>query len=407
MPLVKLHKFHLIPDTNAIYTPDVRFHASKSFVSVLNDVRKLTEVELFVSKIVADEICFRRHHIACKSAESASKSLQTIASITGKKSPLVSSPLAIKRQTIASFKKWAQSVNARTLPVPHSKIRWRQIIEASLWRELPFTPPPDDASRWEEKGFRDRLIFESVKQHCDIHSDQRIALVTHDELLLSCYRKYLGNKPLISIYGSAEEFLSFLRLEHTTSREGINKKIAANAGAIFYKNDDAACVYTANNLGNFIATSFSLQLLFPKPAPAVGSVAKLFSSLSSPGAIWRPSSDQKIFIQQTTFRELEGENIYHWVTRLEFVQMFKSMPMGQPSSWQTLIPDERMRISKFDVHWTSVIADDTSVSDRGIPDIAKDVSLVENHLLYCDIALKSKYGFPLVANIQPLNNQAG
>jgi hypothetical protein len=104
-----------------------------------------------------------------------------------------------------------------------------------------------------------------------------------------------------------------------------------------------------------------------------------------PSIFWQKISPRKPFVCETQYNKKIGEGVFEWVTRVEFVDLFKQSP---PTD-NLFLPNERIRISKFDVIWTAEISDSREFSNPKL----SGIKLSEGFLEYPLFSTKACYGF--------------
>lgn len=162
MATLALPDYHVLVDTNALYSRAPSDLVSPGFDAALAKVRTLTGISLLVPEIVRLELVARRVRLALKSRESLVKARKNLEACTGLQIQEPPSETVIRKKILALFDAWLGKSGGSLLQVPEGKGIWSRIINDALWRNPPFESAADDEEKSSEKGFRDALICETV-----------------------------------------------------------------------------------------------------------------------------------------------------------------------------------------------------------------------------------------------------
>jgi len=389
MSKFKTPPYILVPDTNILFAKNIGEIVRSSFHEDFQQCSVFASIRILIPEIVRDELLFQKFHIACKSNQNAILNHGHIALITGRSAPKALGEAYLKNCVRTVFNKWAKMFNAEIVKPPYSRIRWSKVIEAAVWRKPPFSLPTDDRDAESEKGFRDAIILETFKEICRVNSRDCVALLTNDGLLRQAVQnlRLPGN---VSCYASMRELLSNLKLAHENRSKEFRAVLAANAQKAFYEIGSAECIYTKFNVPAEVQKRFG-QAINALEEPVQGSrflpaghpvrtMAEVLKALSVAlisdqpakpsqdlAISWKPASDEKIHITETSYQNSTREGAMVWQTRLRFVRAFGH---DGPDIIATMPgADDRLRTADVDVIWSAFSSQEAELSRLQLIDI--------------------------------------
>ena len=170
----------IFSDTNSIYTNSSYFLLSRESKEIINESQAIKEfqVDWYIPQIVFDERVFQTAKKAREHLDSALKIHHLV-----KVSDIPHEELVKKIQN--HFKKELTMLPVKIARLNFSKVKWKDIVNASVYREPPFQ---DDTK---EKGFRDSIILETfLNYYLKNNSIHRIfMLLSNDNKLLEALEK--------------------------------------------------------------------------------------------------------------------------------------------------------------------------------------------------------------------------
>lgn len=377
MDTFKLPSYFVIPDTNILFTPDVRRIACSEFEDQWKSAAQTTKLQLILPEIVAEEILFRRYWEAARANANAAKALNQIAAVTGTTAPILKTEARIKKDIRTVFRKWLSNHQGHIAKTPTSRIRWREVVDAAVWRRPPFSPfCPDKPDS--EKGFRDALILESIVHILRSNPNHHISILTADDLLKTALSPRMSGFKNAALFGSIAEFTSSLRLLSERLNQSFVEAIVAIAPTIFFARDNPDCLYSKAEVYNKIRAQYGKDLDCPveEPSsfgdvlfPALMQISHAIINKDAPKILveadYRPVSDERILMGTTSFVVLSGGR-YSWKTVVEFGRLFLDERMRQTGHSAL---GTKLRVAEFDVHWSCDISAEAKFSNYHLGDI--------------------------------------
>jgi len=239
-------------------------------------------------------------------------------------------------------------VGGAEIPTPHSKIDWRSVIEDAIWRNPPFIENPDL-----EKGFRDRLVMETVANLYETKHVDHIAFVCGDQILTESINTKIGQTDRFIVYKSLGLFRSKIELMSKELEEVFVNAMLTNAGNQFYDQTSESGLYYQFEIQKRIETEFQRFLVLPHPK-------NFFEAAFASG--WEPLPEtKKLIIGETSLNSATGENSYRWKTRTKYLVDYKNGSSGY-------LRESTLEVS-FDVEWKCKISDEAVFSDTCLEEI--------------------------------------
>jgi len=287
----------------------------------------------------------------------ANKELMDVSALTARTYSHRVTAERVKKEVRERFDAWIADKSAEIRPTPITEINWARLIDASVWRRLPFTADPKNPKN--EKGFRDALILETVAAICSsFSSTTNVAFICNDYALRTAADERLGKLESFSSYESLKDFESFIELTTKNLTERFVKSILFRARERFHSdNDSESLVYRDNFLGR-LREEFKFKIDNPS---STDDVLGLFSFGSK---TWVPCRPEDVWITRPQFEKLEGDSTYHWLSKVTFVRLFERETQaigGLPP-----IVGRRLMVLVINVRWKSEVRKDGRFFDCGI-----------------------------------------
>jgi hypothetical protein len=353
--LPKLGPYEIIPDTNALFARDSRKLVSGGFETALAELRKIAPVNLRIPRVVLGEMAYQKFFAALSALQSAEQNLSTIHLVTGEKPQRLPSRDQIKKSILRRYDEWLNSIGGHILKPRIAQRTWEKVVDDAIWRVAPFEHSEDSKI---EKGFRDRVVLESVIQFCKTTENEVVLLCKDGQLvdgMSAC-----GIKSL-SIHPRLEDFASRVRLmKDSAEKEWVNELFQA-ATREFYEKDNPECIYYRGKVYEPISAKTSDSVV---PNSALG-------SLVSP-ANWERKTDERLTIGTTRF-EKNHDGRWVWNTDVKSAAAFAGKDFLD-------LVHESIRITTFSVKWTSVISKTAEIRESKLEAVEiKDRQLVTDN----------------------------
>lgn len=355
----------VIVDTSVLWHNDKTVVVNPEFDAFWEKYSGIFPMKLVIPDVVRGEILFQQRTSALKHLDKATEELQSVYQITKKSYSHRVTPDRIAEQVERRLDSWIEFRAAEIKPVPIADIDWKRVIADSINRVLPFTSDPKHSMS--EKGFRDYMILETVCSVCRFYSaDVNIAFLCGDFTLRQAADKRLAGIQSVSSYESISDFVSFIELTRKNLTERFVKSILAKARAKFHSEPhDPNCLLYKNDFLDQLRDQYATRIENPVATDD-------FLSFLEPGKkTWRHVGDEKVWVTRPQFQSLEGENIYHWNSRVTFVRMYERsqvLPGALPSN------QRRLMVLAVDVHWKAQVRNDGRFFECEIVDTKESTS---------------------------------
>lgn len=206
----------------------------------------------------------------------------------------ISEPI-LKQRVSDAISKHLTTLNLNVVEIEPTKVDWSRIIHNSAYR----LPPFEHGEK--EKGFRDAMIIESLRQLIDqspvTPSVCRIVLVTEDKLLRQAAEEIASGVQNVRIVQDLEELKGLINTLVSEVGEDFISELTPKAQAIFFIKEDKSTLYYKDEIRKKINDQFSAEL-----ASMPDGVTELESNT------W--------FVGKPRFVKKSGQRIF-WVNRIE------------------------------------------------------------------------------------------
>jgi len=258
-------------------------------------------------------------------------------------------------------------VAARRLVPKVRRAVWSKFVEDAIWRIPPFEHSEDSKH---EKGFRDRVVLETVVQLCS-NSTAETILLSGDGLLSKavegCGIKHLTVVPRL------EDFSSRVRLLKETAEKEWVDGLFAEAECVFYSEDNPECLYWREKIHEQINTRVSDLT----PPPSQSGLTAIFEPKT-----WDRQSEEMITLGTTQFEKVD-KGRYEWKTELTSAAAFSGKGMLDDLQ-------ERIRISTFAARWSSLVTETAEIKDVKF----KGISLTDKQMVPDTTDTRSQWSLP-------------
>lgn len=384
MSKIPLPAFTVFPDSNALYSPDVKAPVAPGFMAAWKDLEKGADLKLVVPAIVKDEIISRRVFVASCAISNAAKSMGTVTAVTGISPKPLPSLSYVRRMTERQFVKWCKSIGAETYAVPHATISWKQILRDAVTRVPPFSPHSEN-NEAQDKGFKDAVILKCLEHAVAKLGQRKGIFITKDGLLMQAFDAQFKSGEKCQRFDTLKDFSSYLRLLKENKKTEIAKAIQQNAAAIFYTLNDGNSLYAKYAVYAEIRKRFGLILDSDREHPNMPN----FSTLLNPPL--QPVGEDKLFLRESLFKSFDDATGFLWSTNIEMVKLFTNV--GSSGFGTLLTPsNDRIRITKIAVIWRANI--DAKAQFSGAEVV--DYDFLETKLASADTSNRAAYGYPIL-----------
>jgi hypothetical protein len=356
----------VVVDTTILWHEDKTVVVNPEFDGFWNRYSAIFPMKLLIPDVVRGELLFQQRTSASKHLHKANQELQSVFSITKREYSHRVTLDRIAEQVERRLDSWIEVRGAEVKAAPIQDIDWKQVISDSINRVPPFTSDPKHPMS--EKGFRDYMILETVCSICRFFSnDVNIAFLCGDYTLRQAADKRLGSIESFTSYESIADFVSFIELTRKNLTERFVKSILAKAREKFH-----ALPFDANSLIEKDGFWKRLRAEYASEIENPVATDDFLSFLDVGKKAWNHAGEEKIWVTRPQFQQLEGENIYHWNSRVTFVRMYErvtTLPGVLPAA-----SDRRLMIFPIDVHWKAQVRSDGRFFECEIVDWKKSDS---------------------------------
>lgn len=344
-------KHLLVVDTNELWQETKNKNISEKFEMFWNEHSEKYTLELHIPEIVRGEILFQHTNSALKALNRANHQFENMSRSANKNYKHIVTPAKIRKDVEVKIDRWILSKSAVLEPTPTTKIDWKDIINKAVWRKPPFEEDPN-----KEKGFRDAMILETLREITLNEKSFNIAFVSRDKLLRETAEKELKNNKTLSFFESLEQLSSYLKLMDEKLTNEFIVAIQKRAREKFFDRKTKSGIMMSERIRTVIRTEFGEHFVFPPHLPHRGLLSS--STVNMPTSEWEHLSEETVWIQSPDFVKIENERTYHWSSVVNFVQLFKYRTVGHSTLLAPQNGDVHIRILPFTANWKADVKSD-------------------------------------------------
>lgn len=247
-------KLKVIFDTNVVYTGSASDLLRNEIVELIINHKSLSDIEIewYIPETVIKERIFQMN----KKGNELLPNIQKLEKLLGHNLNITKE--IIEGKVLDVVNKQLVCLGIETIKLDIAAIDWSLIINNSLNRQIPF----EDNEK--EKGFRDALILESLKQVISnspkTKSICRIAFITNDNILNRAASEISGSSSNVNIFSNVSEFVSLINIIDSKITEDLINIIINDSEKLFFVKDDSNTLYYTQSVSKQITEKFPKEL---------------------------------------------------------------------------------------------------------------------------------------------------
>ncbi len=251
---IKKLKLKVIFDTNVVYTGSASDLLRNEIVELINNHKSLSDIEIewLLPETVIKERIFQMN----KRGIELLPAIQKLEKLLGHNLNITKE--IIQERILETVRKQLISYEIKTLKIDTNKVDWENIINNSLNRLVPF----EDNEK--EKGFRDALILECLKQTIEsspiTKSICRIIFITNDNILNEAAAQIGSQSTNVNVFPNIDEFVSLINILDSEITEELINKIINDSDKLFFEKDNTSTLFYSQNLRNKISEDYKDEL---------------------------------------------------------------------------------------------------------------------------------------------------
>ncbi|TLD69391.1 hypothetical protein FEM03_17235 [Phragmitibacter flavus] len=219
-------RYRIYVDSSVAWNDQLTVFLSKTFLSALAKIRTTANIDVRIPRIVADEIIYQKSSLLAAEAAQLRHSKKQVNLATTCPFDDVPDDATLLQQLKKRFDSFLRQHDITIIEPSIRAIDWGRLIYDSTWRQPPFETFSGDKSKW-EKGFRDRLILETIAHDVSTANDTGIAVVCSDIRLRTALKQNLPSEKPVLIFATMSELLDHLELlRHDMTDADIREALA-------------------------------------------------------------------------------------------------------------------------------------------------------------------------------------
>ena len=342
-------------DTNTLFTPKPARSLSQKALATIDACRAITDVSFHAIETVADELAFKRFRLAQSATTNLGKNAQTIREATGIQVGVTIAEADLKQEASRIVEQEFKDANIALLPVPIGEIDWPRIVHDSCWRHCVFANATEE-EKLAEKGFRDRVIMESVLHYSGKAAPpEEVTFISRDALLRDSFEVRCREHGITAAtFDSIDALLNSLKLRHDQRTKGWTEKVLNEIDLVFFDPTNPDCLYLKEGIQEQLVSAFSAAVeneffLRDPAAPRPGGLATLLESLErkNPPPSFRKYGGIRLRVGKTSYKKWNTEARLLWETKIEIACQFSNGHSGAQ-----LFGKEIARILEVGVNWS-------------------------------------------------------
>lgn len=302
--------------------------------------------------VVIGELKYQKYRIALDSLNNATKNFSNLVDATSIRLPELPSPVALRQAIDQKMAEWVEELEATVEPTPFDAIDWKSVEQDSIWRRLPF-----EHIEGSEKGFRDRLVMETVVAFATRHINRSVVMLTKDPALTKAIEQYYQSPKNVEVLESAQALLNQIELLRLNLDKAFVDQVGHRIKRFFFDSTSNKGLVFEWRLFEKVLKSFAPQL---ESLPIDAGVSSFGFNY-----FWKAVTKEKMRVKETSFVERLSNHEYFWRTRIEMHRRFENTSKMLHSQLDQL----KLRMAPFDVFWTVTIGADGQFSDAKLIEI--------------------------------------
>lgn len=278
-------------DTNALFTQAASELVKPEICALINEHSGYTDHK--ITWHMPDVVRHERQYQMERAALALLPSMAKIERVLGHN--LGFNEVILKQRIADAVNTQLGNLNIRIAGIDPQKVDLSTLMLNAVYRRPPFDPGE------KEKGFRDALVVESLRQlvSCSPVTPTvcRIVLVTEDKLLTEAANSATAEATNVRIVSDIEELRGLISTLVSAVGEQFIAEIQPKAHAYFFTKDENSTLYYKENIRQQIREKYSTEL-----------AAKPDGVTESETGTW--------YVGKSRFVKKEGQRIY-WATRIE------------------------------------------------------------------------------------------
>ena len=359
----------MIVDTNILWFKEKGPAVNPEFDTHWDENTALSKIELVIPEVVRGEILFQQTTSATKAFDKAQEQMEVVTSITTNNYKNNTNKNKLQKQITNKFDLWLKTKKGTIEKTPLNKIDWKDVQDSAVWRLDVFSP--DEKNKDAEKGFRDRLIIETIVAFSkkEKRANIQICVISNDFLLRTVTEKKFTHDDRVSCYDSLESFSTYIKLTHEKLTSKFIKSIMMKAAHKFFTPGDSETLYYKESVLSKILSEFDEYINQPEKSEK-GTIANTILGGPSISNSWQQSKTSSWLITSPEFDKLVGERDYHWITKIVRAITFKkdspvlnSLMMPRKGLYESVDTQEKTLFLEFSIYWQANVRKNSTFHD--------------------------------------------
>ena len=366
----KLPEYTVYFDTNTAYSKKLAEPISARLICSIEAARKLTPLDVRIPEVVFEELIYQKFKVAKSVTENLKKNSKNLSDLCSTDGLAIPDDNSIEAGIRKQFEESAKANSFTLLSTPVDDIDWRAVVGDSCWRRPPFEKPKseDDLA---EKGFRDRIILETITLDISTVGSGVIAFVSADNLLRTTFKEQAESNCPVEVYCGFDEFLGHIELLAKTKSDEFTEEVLSKVAAVFYNPNDPKCLALSQGVIEHLRNEHSEDLSRPSiyfaGSPKYNQTSARFSTFTQPLTatrimpgnwleeikLWTPVTPLKLFVSPPVFQPQANDVRYHWKSTITLVRLLRRNASRWNQPYE--LPEERIRTKDIDVFWSCLI----------------------------------------------------
>jgi hypothetical protein len=343
------HFKHVVFDTNALWVDN--------FESTWTGCCSWGELGLNIPEIVKLERLRQLTETALEAANKVKSGSGHLKKFCGFIPPVVPDDDDIRGRVKAYFNGWLSEQRAIIIPIRYERLPLPTMVHGAVWKI-----PPFEAKK--EKGFRDFIVLEAVKELCATTDNDKVAFLCEDKLLRKTALGCIDNNR----FASFEDLVAFdaqLRLDNASLDDNFKTAIVAIAPHAFYSRTEECAFVKCNVLQEIERRDGEILERYPHEAHRLYLMQENLGRGNPPlldysaGSLYHycPTSAEFPIPRDTWFDKSENGRFY-WKSVLELVRSFAT---DRGHRFDLLA--DMVRIATYEIMWSCKVDNDYRFTD--------------------------------------------
>lgn len=204
-------RYRVYVDSQLIWNPQLTVFLPKTFLHALEKLRDLASIDLRLPRAVADELIYQKSLLLQREADQLRRIKKQVSLVTTASFDQVPDNATMLQLLKKRFESFLAQHRINIVEPSVRAIDWARVISDSTWRQPPFATFSGDQVQW-EKGFRDRLIVETILHDLSSSNEETVVVITASPALRQAIKLRLNAEQTVLFFENFRQLVDHSNL---------------------------------------------------------------------------------------------------------------------------------------------------------------------------------------------------